>query len=375
MAANPIKLKRSDETERAPPHAAEPGESPATRRARPRNLVRPVLMIGGPVLVLLVAGFFWAKSGRYVSTDNAYVQSDKLIISTDVAGVVKTIAVREGDLVKTGQTLYSLDPQPFQIALDKARAQLAETALNLQAMKQDYRRMLRDIEAQAAKVDLDQAQFGRYEALAKNNFATRADYDTAKFRLVADQRAMDSLKQQAAVQLSKVGGNIDAPVDQHPQYRQGQSVVDEAQRQLDHAVARAPFDGMVTQVSNLQPGMYLAAATPAFSLVAMDHVWVTANPKETDLTFVKTGDPASVTVDAYPGHEWKCKVESISPASGAEFSLLPAQNSSGNWVKVVQRIPLRVRCEPNPGEPLLRSGMSANIEIDTGHKSALAALF
>jgi membrane fusion protein (multidrug efflux system) len=350
--------------------AAVPAAAPV--RGKRRRLARPILMIAVPLLIALGAGYLYLTGGRYVSTDDAYVRADKLAVSTDVSGIVREIGVHEGETVTAGQVLFRLDPQPFEIALAGAKADLAETALSIEAMRQDYRRVLRDIDAQQAQVDLDQAQFERYASLVKKQNVSVSDYDQARFRLTASQRTLESLEQQASVQLARLGGDPDIAADRHPQYLQAKARVDEAQRQLDHAIVRAPFDGIVTQVDRLQPGQYLAAATPAFSLVAIDHVWVEGNPKETDLTHVKPGDRATVLVDTYPDKVWQGTVESISPASGAEFALLPAQNSSGNWVKVVQRIPVRIRVDRKPDDPVLRAGMSAVIEIDTGHERSLA---
>ena len=176
------------------------------------------------------------------------------------------------------------------------------------------------------------------------------------------------------MQLAKLGGEADAPVEQHPDWRAAEARLAEAKRQLDHTTMRAPFAGIVTQVSSLQPGQYLGAATPAFALVSDQRVWVDALPKETDLTHVKPGDKATVTVDTYPGVTFDASVESISPASGSTFSVLPAQNASGNWVKVVQRIPVRIRVEQPADGPKLRAGMSAEVSIDTGHERHLSDL-
>jgi membrane fusion protein (multidrug efflux system) len=177
------------------------------------------------------------------------------------------------------------------------------------------------------------------------------------------------------VQLARLGGDPEVDVRTMNDYLQAQARVDEAKRQLDHAVIYAPFDGIVTQVETVQPGMYLAAATAAFGLVSTDNVWIEANPKETELTHVKRGDPVHVTVDTYPGRTWDAEVESIAPNSGSEFSVLPAQNTSGNWVKVVQRIPVRIKVEHKDGEPELRAGMSVVADIDTGHRRTWRDLF
>ncbi len=354
-------------------HPRDAADTTRTRRSRTRVL-RPLLMIGGIVVVAVGAGLYWLNSGRYVSIDNAYVQADKLAISTDVSGIVAEIPVHEGEQVKKGQVLFSLNQRQFRIALDGAKAELGQTALDMESMKRDYQRMLRDIGAKQAAVDSDQVTTNRLAGLLKGGGVPRQQYDDARFKLLADQQSLDAAKQQAQVQLAKLGGDPDVDVTKTPQYLQAKARVDEAQRQLDHTVVKAPYDGIVTQVSALQPGQYLPAGTAAFALVSTDHVWVEANPKETELTWVKPGDPTTVTVDTYPGVTWDGSVQSIAPASGAQFSVLPAQNSSGNWVKVVQRIPVRVRVDRKPDQPILRAGMSVEVNIDTGHKRTLADL-
>jgi len=346
-----------------------------------RRTVRAVLMLGGILVVAIAAAIFWLRGGRYVSADDAYVRAAKLMVTTDVSGIVRSVDVREGQTVKAGDVLFSIDPTQFHIALDNTKAQLAQVALNVEALKQDYKRMLRDIETQQSQVELDQANFDRQAALMRTDSVSKANYDLARFTLAADKNRLESLKQQAQVQLARLGGNPDLPVAEHPQYRQVKAQVDEAQRQLDHATVRAPFDGIVTQVEALQPGTYLVSATAALTntgavgLVSTERIWVDANVKETDLTHVKVGDHVDVTIDTYPGRVWSGTVESISPGSGAEFSILPAQNASGNWVKVVQRIPVRIRVERKPGDPILRAGMSVIVEIDTGNRRSVRDLF
>src|SRR5438067_4061019 len=336
-----------------------------------KRTLRLLLMVGGILVVLIAALTFWLRGGRYVSADDAYVRAAKLMVSTDVSGIVTDVDVREGQAVKAGDVLFRIDPRQFRIALDNAQAQLRQTALAIEAMKQDYKRMQEDIHAQEAQVELDQANFDRYAGLVKSESVSRANYDQARFTLAADKRKLESLKQQAEVQLARLSGNPDIPVAEHPQYQQAKAQVEEAQRQLDHTVVRAPFNGIVTQVDALQPGTYLVSQTAALTntgavgLVSTDNVWIDANIKETDLTYVKRGDPVGIFVDAYPNHVWTGSVESISPASGAEFSILPAQNASGNWVKVVQRITVRIRVIRKPDDPVLRAGMSATVDIDT----------
>jgi membrane fusion protein (multidrug efflux system) len=323
-------------------------------------------------LALIAGGYGYVTGGQVMSTDNAYVEADKVGVSTDVSGIVKDIDVTENQRVEAGQILYRLDPRQFQIALDSAKANLAQVALTIDAMKQDYRRMLSDIAAQQAQVELDQATYDRYATLVQTASISKANYDQARFTLQLDKNKLESLRQQAQVQLARLAGNPDIPAAQHPQYLQAKAQVDEAQRQLDHTVVNAPFAGIVTNVPSIAPGKYLQASMTAFYLVATDHVWVYSNPKETELTYVRPGQPVTVTVDTYPDAEWHGAIESISPAAAQEFSLLPAQNTSGNWVKVVQRIPMRVRLDTSDkNRPTLRAGMSVEVDVDTGHRRGL----
>lgn len=346
-----------------------------------RRRLRSQLMIGGIGLVAAAAFLFWLRGGTYASTDDAYVHAAKLMVSTDVSGLVSSVNVREGQTVKAGDILFRIDPRQFEIALDNAKASLAQTRLAIEAMKEDYQRMVSSVAAQQAKVELDEATFHRYEPLASKDYLSKANFDQARFTMEADQKTLASLKQQANTQLIRLSGNPDIEATQLPQYQQAKAQLDEAQRQLDHTVVRAPFDGRVTQVDALQPGTYLVAQTAALTntgavgLISTKDVWVDANMKETDLTYVKRGDPVDISVDTYPGETFSGTVESIAPASGSEFSILPAQNVSGNWVKVVQRIPVRIHIEPKPGQPELRSGMSVTVEIETSHGNSLASLF
>ena len=361
------------------PAPVEPPEQPAEKVSGPgnpppakrRQRLRWALLALLP-LALIAGGYWYVVGGSVMSTDDAYVEADKVGISTDVSGLVQEVDVAENQQVPAGQVLYRLDPRQFQIALDNAKANLAETALTIESMKRDYQRLLSDIGTEQAQVDLDQVTFDRDAALLKSDAVSKANYDQARFGLQADKSKVASLKQQADVQLAKLGDSPDIPVVQHPQYMQAKAQVDEAQRQLDDTVVKAPFAGIVTNVPSIAPGKYLQASTTAFYLVATDHVWIDSNPKETELTYVRPGQPVTVTVDTYPDRQWHGTIESISPAAAQEFQLLPAQNTSGNWVKVVQRVPMRVRVDTSDrGQPQLRAGMSVEVDVDTGHARGL----
>jgi membrane fusion protein, multidrug efflux system len=369
-----------DETQETTPRPAIAPVSPADKRAkgRPsaagklrsmkrRDRIRWGLFALLP-LVLIVGCYFYVTGGQTMSTDDAYVEADKVGISTDVSGIVQDVNVTDNQHVGVGQVLYRLDPRQFQIALDNAKANLAQTALTIEAMKQDYKRMVSDTAAQQAQVDLDQLNYDRNSMLLKSATVPQSVFDQAHYTLDNDKSKLAASREQAQMQLAKLAGNADIVVSEHPQYLQAKAQVDEAQRQLDHTVVKAPFSGMVTNVPAIAPGKYLAASTTAFFLVDTDHIWVDATPKETELTYVRPGQPVTVTVDTYPDHEWHGTVETISPAAAQEFSLLPAQNTSGNWVKVVQRVPMRVRLDVSDKTlPPLRAGMSVVVDVDTGH--------
>src|SRR5579875_2805897 len=246
---------------------------PRTRALRQR--LRLVLMAGGVVAVLAGGLGAWLQGGRYSYTDDAYIDADKLPVSTDVSGIVKEVAVHDNEFVRKGQLLFRIDPEPFQYA-----------------------------------VDGDKANLERYAALVNKGGVTKLDYDNARFKLMGDQQRLESLRYQARVQLAKLSGNPNVAPEDTPDYKNALAQLREAERQLRHTEVRAPYDGVVTDVPKLQPGMYLAASTGAFGLVSTEHMWVTAYVKETDLTWVKPGDTVTVWVDTYPGREWHGRVVS-----------------------------------------------------------------
>jgi len=341
--------------------------------ARKRRL-RHILLLLGPVLLVLVGLYMYLSGGRYVSTDNAYVKADKLSIATDVPGFVAEIDVKNNQKVERGQVLLRLDDEPFRIALAAAQAQLGVIRSEIEALEATYRQNLAQVEQARDDLAYYEAQLDRQKKLVKQQATTqttfeqaRRDFETARERVTVSQR-------EAEATLAQIGSKPEDSVENNPRYRQALAQVDKAARDLRRTVLRAPAVGIVTNVDYVQLGSYLAAAQPAFDLVATNHVWVEANPKETDLTYMKEGDPAEIVLDAYPGRIWHSVVASISPASGAEFSVLPAQNASGNWVKVVQRVPVRLRVDVPPDAPPLRSGLSADVSIDTGHHRTLADL-
>jgi membrane fusion protein, multidrug efflux system len=362
---------------------SRPPEAPAVPEKAPRSLgrqlVRGALFALLP-LALLAGGYWYVTGGQVMSTDDAYVEADKVGVSTDVSGIVKEVDVTENQRVEAGRVLYRLDDLQFRLALERATAQVGMVGDALSALKANYRDMQTQIQQGQYDIDYYGTEFRRQQTLLSGGVASQQSFDTAHRNLQNAQQKLASLNQQLAAIAANLNGDPDGPVEQNPRYLDAVAQRDEAQRQLDHTVVKAPFAGIVTNVPSIAPGKYLSASTTAFYLVASDHTWVDSSPKETELTYVRSGQSVTVTVDTYPGSQWHGTVESISPAAAQEFSLLPAQNTSGNWVKVVQRIPMRVSVDTSDKNlPPLRAGMSVVVDVDTGHTRGLphflAALF
>jgi len=352
----------------------EPAERASVPHAPPRSArrwVRPALFLLLP-LALIGGGYAYVTGGQVTTMDDANVEADKVGVSTDVSGIVRQIDVTENQHVEAGQVLFELDDLPFRLAQQRADAQVGITGDALNALKANYADMQAQIRQGKDDVAYYQTEFGRQQDLLNAHVASETTYDTARRNLQNATQKVASLNQQLAAIAANLNGSPGGPIEQDPSYRNAVAQRDEAARQLAHTVVRAPFSGIVTNVPSIAPGKYLPASTTAFYLVHADHVWVDANPKETDLTYVRVGQPATVKVDTYPGMQWRGAVESISPTAAQEFSLLPAQNSSGNWVKVVQRIPVRILVDTSPKSlPPLRAGMSVEVEVDTGHTRGL----
>ncbi len=351
--------------------AGQPSAPRQRTRAAPRRWMRPALFMLLPFA--LVGGAYWyVTGGQLVTMEDAYVEADKVGVSTDVSGIVKDVDVAENQPVVAGQVLYRLDDLPFRLALERAQAQVGTVRDDLNALKANYR----DMQAQVKEGSNDVAYYGveanRQQDLLTAHVASQSNFDSAHRNLQNAQQKVISLDQQLAAIAANLNGDPGGPVERNPRYLDAVAQRDEAARQLEHTVVRAAFGGIATSVPSIAPGKYLQASTTAFYLVAADHVWVDADPKETELTYVRTGQPAAVKVDTYPDTRWRGVVESISPAAAQEFALLPAQNSSGNWVKVVQRIPIRIRVDTRDKTlPPLRAGMSVEVEVDTGHARGL----
>ncbi len=327
--------------------------------------LRLALMVSVPLVLIGIAAYLYFTAGRYASTDDAYVKADKISISADVGARVVSVAVRDNQSVKAGDVLFTLDDSSYRIALERAQAQLASARLQIDGLRATYRQRQADLKAAQDTLAYMQRESERQQQLLATHVTTQQKADEARHNLDNARQQVASAEQQINNTLAALGGNPDIETDQHPLVQQAQAQVDQAQLDLTHTVVRAPANGYVTMVDKLPVGQYLTAATPAFQLISTDRAWVEANFKETDLTRMRPGQQATVNIDTYPDRSFTAHVESIAAGTGSEFSVLPPQNATGNWVKIVQRVPVRLVIDnPDPDHPL-RAGMSAMVEVDT----------
>jgi membrane fusion protein (multidrug efflux system) len=337
--------------------------------------LRATLMLIIPALAAAVGLYFYVISGRYVSTDNAYVGAQKVLITPEVSGKIVNIAVVEGQQLAPGDELFSIDPVLYRLAAQEAQARLQRIKTDFDNLKSSFASLGKQIELGRESVAANQADFDRKTSLLNNRISTPSDLDKSRVALVAAKAILEQLEQQEAVARNQLLGDPALPLDKYPQYVEATVALDRAKRDLANTVLRAPIAGVATQVTSIQMGRYLTAGMAVFSIIGTEAVWVEANPKETDLTYMRAGQQVTITVDAFPSRQWQGRVAAISPGTGAQFSILPPQNAAGNWIKIVQRVPLRIEFEPGQDVQRLRSGMSATVEIDTGHRGRLARLF
>ena len=345
----------------AQPQAAAP-QAPARKKGGSRRLV---LMIAVPLVLVVGGAWFWLTGGRYEDTDNAYVQQAKVSLSADIAGRITAVNVGENQAVKAGTVLFTIDPQPYQIALDQANAALASARVNVEQLKVSYGTAQVQLNAVQQTLNIRQATYDRQSALVKQGVNSNSALDDSKLALQGAQAALDQARQQVAAATAALAGDPQIETDKHPAVLAALAAVESAQRNLGKTKVVAPADGIVANVANLNAGQFVAAGTTIASLVETDGTWIEANFKETQLADMKVGQPASVSIDAFPG-KIQGTVESLGAATGSEFSLIPAQNATGNWVKVVQRIPVRIKLTADAEETLLKTGMSATVAVDTG---------
>jgi membrane fusion protein (multidrug efflux system) len=345
----------------APAAAAAPLPPP-----RKRRWLRNVLLTIGPLAVIVGAAYLYFTTGRFIETDNAYVKADVVIVSSQVAGPITQVAVQENQRVAAGDVLFTVDDRAYHVGLDRAKAQLGAINDYVEGIRASYRARLEELRLQHNDADYETREYERLTGLAARKLTSEVDVDearhkrdTANLQLRVTEKQIDQIRAQ-------LGGDPERPITEQSAYLAAKSIYDTAVLDLEHTVVRAPFDGIASKVP--QVGQYVAPGAPVMSVVGVNHMWIEANYKETELTNVNVGQKVDVKIDTYPDRKWDGTVESISQATGAEFSVIPAQNATGNWVKITQRIPVRIAVHPRAGDPDLRVGMSAAVAIDTGHE-------
>jgi membrane fusion protein, multidrug efflux system len=322
-------------------------------------------------IIAVIGGgaYFHIFGGRYQSTDDAYAQAATVSISANVAGRVIEIDVHDNELVHRGATLFKLDDAPFRIVVNDAAAHLADARLQIESLKSTYRQRQVELHAARDTQDYAQQQYDRQTRLIKSGIASQAQFDQAAHALDAARQQVANVQQQIGVAIANLGGDPNIAPERHPLVAQAQAALDRAQLNLSYTVIGAPTDGIVAKVEQLQVGDAIAASAPVFALVSTSDVWIEANFKEVQLARMRPGQTATVKIDRYPGREFSAKITSVSPSTGSQFSLLPPENATGNWVKVVQRVPVRLQLTQRDAGFLLQTGLSADVTVDTRERA------
>ena len=321
-----------------------------------------LLVWAGPLVIAVIGIWVYLQSGRFIETDNAYLKANKVSISSEISGKVVEVMVGDNGLVEAGQVMFRVDDQPYQIALARAQANLVKVGGDLESLKADYLNKLADISKTQNQQTFYRQEFKRLSSLLPSRAVSAAQVDQAEYQYQDAGKELEVTKQALQVVKARLI-DMDLPLKQHPNYLLAMAELKKARLDLSHVQTLAPSTGIVANF-NIQLGQYIIAGSPLYSLVDSSHIWVEANFKETDLTYLREGQSAEITVDSYPDLQWQGVISSIAPGTGSEFSLLPAQNSTGNWVKVVQRIMVKLDIDANTNTAPLAAGMSAEITVD-----------
>ncbi|OQM75873.1 HlyD family secretion protein [Manganibacter manganicus] len=360
-----------------PPVAVVPSvetESPQPKKKRKRGL-RFILMVALPLALVVGGGYFWITGGRYQETENANLQQARVSIAADEAGRIVAVNVADNMPVKKGDVLFTIDPQPYQIALEQADAAVAQARLKVEQLRAAYTTALAQQRLSASNLAYQQSEFDRTKDLTAKGISTQSSLDEARNNLDKAHQEVAVAGQGVVSAKAALDGNPDIQTDKHPEVLAALAARDRAAYNLAQTKVFAPADGVIYQAASFKVGQYVSVGTPLFSLVETDDIWVDANFKETQLTNMKPGQKAEVVLDTYPGKTFEATVQAVGAGTGAEFSLLPAQNATGNWVKVTQRIPVRVKITDKDAALALRAGMSATVTVDTGVTRGLGGLF
>lgn len=325
--------------------------------------LRLLLLLAVPALGLVAGGWYYLNSGRYVETDNAYVKADKTGIGAEVSGRVVRVAVKENQHVNKGDLLFSVDPEPYQLAVTQAESDLNNTVIDLKTIKSQYQSKLANIQVSRSQYEYALREETRLHRLNGTGYVSASDTDAAHQKTLLMSLEVNLLKKQLQEVADSFGGDISLPIERHPRYTKALAALNTAKANLSHVNEYAPSSGTITKV--LQVGEYVRNGATAMMLIADEGLYVEANFTEKDLAHIRDNQQAEINVDYAPGVVWHGRVSSISPATGAEYSVIPAENATGNWVKVTQRVPVRIRLQTDANQPQLRAGLSATIKIDT----------
>ena len=336
-----------------------------------RKRLRLPLLIGGPALFAVVAVIVYLVGGRYEATDDAYVQTASVAVSSNVAGRVQELDVHDNQWVHKGDVLFKLDDEPFRIAVEEAEAQLSSARLQVDSLKASYRQRQAELESTRETLTYQKKETERQQRLLASGISSQLQVDRAVHALDTARAELASAQQQVGAVVANLGGDPNIAPDRHPTVQHAQAVLDRAKLNLSYTVIRAPSDGVVTRVEQLQVGTYISASAPVFALVVAGDLWIEANFKEDQLAHMRVGQKAVVRVDSYPGRKFEGTVASVSPGTGSQFSLLPPENATGNWVKVVQRLPVRIELKRLDPDFPLQGGLSASVKVDTQHQRHL----
>ena len=370
MTDNTECADNASEAPETAPEASRPTSPPRRPRRFVRFMLRLVLMVFVPGIAALVGAYFYVTSQRYVTSENAYIKADKVTIASEVSGKVLAVEVREHDTVELGQLLFRLDDEPYQIALAHAAAERDRIRAAIESRRASYRVKIAELKLARDDHAYFNDTFKRRESLLKRGNVSRERYDQARRNRTAAKQKIAILQSEVAQILTGLKGKPDLNAEEHPTFLQAQAAYDRRLLDMQRTQVYAPATGRISKIE-LEPGEFVKSEEPLFAIISDQDVWVEVNLKETQLTHVKLGQNVQVEIDAYPDVIWQAKVRSISPATGAEFAILPPQNATGNWIKVVQRLPLHIVFDDPKGGPVLRAGMSAVIDIDTEHEASL----
>jgi membrane fusion protein (multidrug efflux system) len=333
--------------------------------------VRILLLVVVPLVAVAAAFYIYATGGQEAETDNAYVKANIVPISSAVTGRVIEVMAHDNQAVAAGTVLFRLDPEPYQIAMNGAKARMEVIRTDVQSMRAEYRATLQEAAEARSRIDFLEKQLVRQEYLKEKGMTRGDTYDEARQAVVGAKSRLENIHERTNRVLANLSGDPNLPPERSPRYAEARAAYDAANLDMTRSFIKAPFTGVVSNMK-LQVGEYVEKGAPMFSLIDSGPVWIEANFKETQLTYMVVGQPAKVIADAYPDREFTASVETIASATGAEFAVLPPQNATGNWVKVVQRVPVRIKVEQTPGQPQqLRAGMTVNVLVDTGRPRGL----